>query len=65
MPHDFAFALRSTICAAPSLAIEEFFALAEALGIDGVEIRNDLSGNADPRRHAGPRRSSDAAARHG
>lgn len=32
--------------AAPSLAIDDFFALARSLGIDAVEIRNDLSGNA-------------------
>ncbi len=32
--------------AAPSLPIEEFFALASSLGVDAVEIRNDLSGNA-------------------
>ncbi|MBY5446090.1 TIM barrel protein [Rhizobium leguminosarum] len=32
--------------AAPSLAIGDFFALARSLGIDAVEIRNDLSGNA-------------------
>ncbi|MEH7882310.1 TIM barrel protein [Rhizobium laguerreae] len=31
---------------APSLAIDDFFALARSLGIDAVEIRNDLSGNA-------------------
>lgn len=28
--------------AAPSLAIGDFFALARSLGIDAVEIRNDL-----------------------
>lgn len=32
--------------AAPSLSIEDFFALAASLGIDAVEIRNDLAGNA-------------------
>jgi len=32
--------------AAPSLSIEDFFALAASLDIDAVEIRNDLSGNA-------------------
>ncbi|MBW9051482.1 TIM barrel protein [Rhizobium mesosinicum] len=32
--------------AAPSLSIEDFFALATSLGIDAVEIRNDLAGNA-------------------
>jgi 2-keto-myo-inositol isomerase len=32
--------------AAPSLAIDDFFALAGSLGIDAVEIRNDLSSNA-------------------
>jgi len=32
--------------AAPSLPIEDFFALAASLGIDAVEIRNDLAGNA-------------------
>ncbi|MBY5427358.1 TIM barrel protein [Rhizobium leguminosarum] len=32
--------------AAPSLAIDDFFALARSLGTDAVEIRNDLSGNA-------------------
>ncbi|MGM5012953.1 TIM barrel protein [Rhizobium sp. 969_B3_N1_2] len=32
--------------AAPSLAIDDFFALTKSLGIDAVEIRNDLSGNA-------------------
>lgn len=32
--------------AAPSLSIEDFFALAVSLGIDAVEIRNDLAGNA-------------------
>lgn len=32
--------------AAPSLAIDDFFALARSLRIDAVEIRNDLSGNA-------------------
>ncbi len=31
---------------APSLSIEDFFALAASLDIDAVEIRNDLSGNA-------------------
>ena len=31
---------------APSLAIDDFFALTKSLGIDAVEIRNDLSGNA-------------------
>ncbi|TCU13406.1 TIM barrel protein [Rhizobium sullae] len=31
---------------APALKIGEFFALAKQLGIDAVEIRNDLSGNA-------------------
>lgn len=32
--------------AAPSLPIEDFFGLATSLGIDAVEIRNDLTGNA-------------------
>ncbi|MBZ9790281.1 TIM barrel protein [Rhizobium sp. 3T7] len=32
--------------AAPSLPIEDFFALTTSLGIDAVEIRNDLTGNA-------------------
>ncbi len=32
--------------AAPSLPVEDFFALAASLGIDAVEIRNDLAGNA-------------------
>ncbi|MET3856968.1 TIM barrel protein [Rhizobium sp. OAE497] len=32
--------------AAPALKIDSFFALAKSLGIDSVEIRNDLSGNA-------------------
>jgi len=32
--------------AAPALSIEDFFALAASLGIDAVEIRNDLAGNA-------------------
>ncbi|MBX5169663.1 TIM barrel protein [Rhizobium sp. NZLR1b] len=50
--------------AAPSLAIDEFFALAKSLGIDSVEIRNDLSGNAilDGTR---PEAIRQAAARHG
>ncbi|MBB3659958.1 2-keto-myo-inositol isomerase [Rhizobium sp. BK650] len=50
--------------AAPSLSIEDFFALAASLGIDAVEIRNDLTGNAivdgTP-----PEVIRDAAARHG
>ncbi|MBW8791960.1 MAG: xylose isomerase, partial [Rhizobium leguminosarum] len=32
--------------AAPKLGIDDFFALAKSLGIDAVEIRNDLDGNA-------------------
>lgn len=50
--------------AAPSLAIDDFFALARSLGIDSVEIRNDLSGNAilDGTK---PEAIKDAAARHG
>ncbi|MBY5326575.1 TIM barrel protein [Rhizobium leguminosarum] len=50
--------------AAPSLAIEDFFALARSLGIDAVEIRNDLSGNAilDGTQ---PQVIRQAAARHG
>ncbi|OWV84533.1 TIM barrel protein [Rhizobium sp. R693] len=32
--------------AAPALPIEDFFALAASLGIDAVEIRNDLTSNA-------------------
>ncbi|CAN7392681.1 TIM barrel protein [Rhizobium sp. LjRoot30] len=32
--------------AAPGLPLDRFFALAKALGIDSVEIRNDLDGNA-------------------
>lgn len=32
---------------APSMSIEEFFALTEALGVTGVEIRNDLPGKAN------------------
>jgi len=32
--------------AAPALPIEDFFALATSLGVDAVEIRNDLTGNA-------------------
>jgi 2-keto-myo-inositol isomerase len=31
---------------APSLSLDEFFALAKSLGVDQVEIRNDLQGNA-------------------
>ncbi|MBY3346842.1 TIM barrel protein [Rhizobium laguerreae] len=50
--------------AAPSLAIDDFFALARSLGIDAVEIRNDLSGNAilDGTK---PEVIRQAAARHG
>ncbi|API56480.1 xylose isomerase (plasmid) [Rhizobium leguminosarum] len=50
--------------AAPSLAIDDFFALARSLGIDAVEIRNDLSGNAilDGTK---PETIRQAAARHG
>ncbi|MBB3407510.1 2-keto-myo-inositol isomerase [Rhizobium sp. BK316] len=50
--------------AAPSLSIEDFFALAVSLGIDAVEIRNDLAGNAilDGTR---PEVIRQAAARHG
>jgi 2-keto-myo-inositol isomerase len=50
--------------AAPSLAIDDFFALARSLGIDAVEIRNDLSGNAilDGTQ---PETIRQAAARHG
>ncbi|MFF0946682.1 TIM barrel protein [Rhizobium leguminosarum] len=50
--------------AAPSLAIGDFFALARSLGIDAVEIRNDLSGNAilDGTK---PEVIRQAAARHG
>nr|WP_246827060.1 TIM barrel protein [Rhizobium binae] len=50
--------------AAPSLAIDDFFALAKSLGIDSVEIRNDLSGNAilDGTK---PEAIREAAARHG
>lgn len=50
--------------AAPLLSIEHFFALAVSLGIDAVEIRNDLSGNAilDGTR---PDVIKAAAARHG
>ncbi|QKK34104.1 TIM barrel protein (plasmid) [Rhizobium indicum] len=50
--------------AAPSLAIEDFFALSRSLGIDAVEIRNDLSGNAifDGTK---PEVIRQAAARHG
>jgi len=50
--------------AAPSLAIDDFFALAKSLGIDSVEIRNDLSGNAilDGSK---PEAIREAAARHG
>jgi 2-keto-myo-inositol isomerase len=49
---------------APSLSIEGFFAMAEALGVSGVEIRNDLSGNADI--GSTPARAvRDAAERHG
>jgi 2-keto-myo-inositol isomerase len=50
--------------AAPLLSIEDFFALAVSLGIDAVEIRNDLSGNAilDGTR---PDVIKAAAARHG
>ena len=49
---------------APSLAIDDFFALATSLGIDSVEIRNDLSGNAilDGTK---PEAIKQAAARHG
>ncbi len=32
--------------AAPGLSLDDFFALAVSLGISGVEIRNDLTGNA-------------------
>ncbi len=50
--------------AAPSLAIDDFFALARSLGIDAVEIRNDLSGNAIlDGTH--PEMIRQAAARHG
>ena len=31
---------------APRLGVEAFFALAAALGCEGVEIRNDLQGTA-------------------
>lgn len=31
---------------APHISLDTFFSLAESLGIDGVEIRNDLAGNA-------------------
>ncbi|TBC88392.1 xylose isomerase (plasmid) [Rhizobium leguminosarum] len=50
--------------AAPSLAVDDFFALARSLGIDAVEIRNDLSGNAilDGTQ---PEAIRQAAARHG
>ena len=50
--------------AAPSLSIEDFFALAASLDIDAVEIRNDLSGNAilDGTK---PDVIKEAAARHG
>ncbi|MGR9160903.1 TIM barrel protein [Rhizobium leguminosarum] len=50
--------------AAPSLAIDDFFALARSLDIDAVEIRNDLSGNAilDGTK---PETIKQAAARHG
>ncbi|MGO8504176.1 TIM barrel protein [Rhizobium leguminosarum] len=50
--------------ATPSLAISDFFALARSLGIDAVEIRNDLSGNAilDGTK---PEVIRQAAARHG
>jgi 2-keto-myo-inositol isomerase len=49
---------------APSATIGDFFALAGSLGIDAVEIRNDLAGNAilDGTR---PEAVRDAAARHG
>ncbi|MBX4894452.1 MULTISPECIES: TIM barrel protein [Rhizobium] len=50
--------------ATPSLAIDDFFALAKSLGMDSVEIRNDLSGNAilDGTQ---PEAIRQAAARHG
>ena len=50
--------------AAPALSIEDFFALAASLGIDAVEIRNDLAGNAilDGTK---PDLIKEAAARHG
>ena len=53
-----------THMAAPSLSIDDFFALARSLGIDAVEIRNDLSGNAilDGTK---PETIRQAAARHG
>src|SRR5262245_4861182 len=31
---------------APHISLDTFFSLAESLGIDSVEIRNDLAGNA-------------------
>lgn len=48
----------------PSLPIEDFFTLAGSLGIDAVEIRNDLAGNAilDGTK---PEEIRDAATRHG
>lgn len=50
--------------AAPALKIDDFFALAKSLGIDSVEIRSDLSGNAilDGTK---PEAIREAAARHG
>jgi 2-keto-myo-inositol isomerase len=50
--------------AAPKLGIDDFFALAKSLGIDAVEIRNDLDGNAilDGTQ---PSAIKTAAARHG
>jgi len=49
---------------APSMSIEEFFAMAGALGVSGVEIRNDLPGNADIS-NTPARLVREAAERHG